>query len=99
MRRKLHPVAILLVVSACASAPSTERSYVPDRPEVPRPEGIESEGLTEVRDSLGEQRSEARELENALNITPTELASALAPTWYETAFSPITSVLGFFGLW
>jgi hypothetical protein len=99
MRRTLPLCAILLLASACASAPSTERPYVPGRPEVPRPEGIESEGLTEVRDAIGEQRSEARELENALNITPTELASGLAPTWYETALSPFTSVLGFFGFW
>lgn len=92
-------LAFLLVLGACASTPSTERSYVPGRPEVPRPEGVEPDGLVEVRDSLGEQRSEARELENALSITPTELASGIAPTWYETALSPFTSLLGFLGLW
>lgn len=91
--------AVLVVLGACSSAPSTEHAYVPDRPEVPRPAELETEGLAEVRDSLGEQRSTARELENALNIHPTEIASQMAPTWYETALSPFTSVLGFFGLW
>jgi hypothetical protein len=99
MRKTPALAAILLLVSACASAPSTERVYVPGRPEVPRPEGIESEGLTAVRDSIDEQRSTARDLENALNLTPTQLNALGGPAWYETALSPFTSFLGFFGLW
>lgn len=100
MRRTLPLAAILLVATACASAPSTERPYVPGRPEVPRPEGIESEGLAEVRDSLAAQRTEAREMENVLNFSPTELDALGGPTWYESAiFQPITSVLEFLKIW
>ena len=85
-------VACLGLCTACASSPETDRPIVPDRPEVNRPEGVEPEGLADIRSSIGEQRAAARERENALVLTPNELSTTSMTPWYETALWPVVQI-------
>ena len=78
----------VLVAAGCSSAPTTERPQVPDRPEVQRPDGVEPEGLADMRDTLGEQRAAARERENALVVKPSSMSTTtLDEPWYDTALN------------
>lgn len=85
-------VVCLGLCGACASAPETDRPAVPDRPEVNRPEGLEPEGLADIRSSIGAQRTAARERSNALMMTPNELSTTSTTPWYETALWPVVQV-------
>src|SRR5688572_23614021 len=86
-------LACLLLLGACASDPTMERSTVPDRPEVQRPEGLEPEGLAEVRNTLAAQRMEARERENTLTLQPNALSTTTETPWYESVFGPFADLL------
>ena len=70
---------------------------MPDRPEVMRPKGVEPEGLADVRDTLGEQRAEARERENATLITPNEMSTHPTTPWYDSVFRTVSDAFRFFG--
>jgi hypothetical protein len=98
----LLPV-VLAAAAACSSQPEMGRPSVPDRPEVQRPEGIEPEGLAEVRDTLGAQRAEAREMENATLISPNALSTHPTTPWYESVYDTVGNTLGsamrFLGMW
>jgi hypothetical protein len=94
MRGALLLTAVL-AAAGCSSAPTTDRPAVPDRPEVQRPDGVEPEGLADMRDSLGEQRAAARERENALVVKPNALQQTSEDaTWYENAYSWIGNSVG-----
>ena len=88
---------VLAVLAACSSQPEMDRPSVPDRPEVMRPDGVEPEGLADVRDTLGAQRAEARERENATLITPNEMSTHPTTPWYSSVMSTVSSALRFFG--
>ena len=100
MRGAILPTAVLLL-AGCASAPTTDRPQVPDRPEVQRPDGVEPDGLATMRDSIGEQRAAARERENALVVKPNALSTTSTdPAWYETALNWAGNSIGqVAGLW
>lgn len=99
MRVATFLLPLALWTAACSSQPEMDRPAVPDRPEVQRPEGVEPEGLAEVRDSLAEQRAEARERENATLITPNEMGTHPTTPWYASVLNPVFDALRFFGLW
>jgi len=86
MRRAV--VLTVLCLAACSSAPTAERQQLPDRPEVQRPDGVEPEGLADMRESLGDQRAAARERENALVMKPNALStSPTEASWSDEAMS------------
>jgi hypothetical protein len=85
---------VVLVLTACSSAPSTDREALPDRPDVQRPDGLVPDGLTDVRNQLADQRATAREQENALMIKPNALSQTPSDSSFtDTLLSPFT------GLW
>jgi hypothetical protein len=95
MRRTPYLLPLLLVVAACSSAPTTDRPQVPDRPEVHRPEGVEPDGLSAMRDDIGGQRAAARERENALVVKPNALqTTSMDEPWYETAIGWVGRSVG-----
>lgn len=75
-----------LLLGACSSQPATDRAVLPDRPEVHRPEGVEPDGLADIRSQLAAQRGEARERDNALNLRAAPMSQTSDP-WYETAWN------------
>jgi hypothetical protein len=83
----------LLVLGACSSTPSTDRPGSPDRPEVPRPEGVEPAGLADMRDTLGAQRADARAMDNALNVNSTSATMPSDQTFLESVFSPVANTM------
>ena len=83
----------LVLAGACSSTPTTDRPGSPDRPEVPRPEGVEPEGLSDMRDTLGEQRSEAREMDNALNVNRSSASTYSDETFLESMFNPVADAM------
>jgi hypothetical protein len=91
----------VLLAAGCSSAPTTDRPQVPDRPEVQRPDGVEPEGLADMRDAIGQQRAAAREQENALVVKPNALnQTTLDEPWYDTAINWVGSSIGqVAGLW
>jgi hypothetical protein len=89
------PLAALLALSACSSQPVASRPTLPDRPEVHRPDGMEPEGLADIRDMLAAQRGETRALENATLVQPATLSPHSTTPWYETVFSPFADLLYF----
>jgi hypothetical protein len=96
MRGVLLLTAVLLA-TGCSSAPTTDRPQVPDRPEVQRPDGVEPEGLADMRDTLGEQRSAARERENALVLKPNSMqTTTMDEPWYDTALNWMGKSVGQF---
>lgn len=101
MTRAAALPTLLLLVAACSSAPTTERPSVPGRPEVQRPDGVEPDGLAEIRDTLGEQRSAARERTDALVVKPNDLSQTNDDaSWLETAYSWVgESIAQVVGLW
>ncbi len=85
---------VVLVLAACSSAPSTDRSVLPDRPDVERPDGLVPDGLNDMRNSLADQRSQARDMENALMVKPNALSQTPTDSSLtDTLLSPFT------GLW
>jgi hypothetical protein len=90
-------VPVVLAAAACSSQPEMDRPSVPDRPEVARPEGVEPEGLSEMRDTLSSQRAEARERENATIISPNSLSTHPTTPWYDSVLGTVESALRFFG--
>lgn len=99
MRGVVSLPVVLACAAACSSQPEMDRPAVPDRPEVQRPEGVEPEGLAEMRDSLSEQRTEARARENATIITPNAMGTHPTTPWYESTLNTMADALRFFGLW
>jgi hypothetical protein len=89
VRGKLLGLALL--AAACSSQPEYERPVV-ERPEVERP-AVEPEGLSEMRDTLAAQRAEAREMENALLLSPDTMGAEPAMPWYESILWPIAEIL------
>jgi len=89
-------LTIVLAAGACSSTPSTDRPGSPDRPEVPRPEGVEPEGLADMRDTIGAQRAEARAEDNALNIHPTSATQYSDQTFLESIFTPVADAMHWF---
>ena len=87
-------LASALCCGACASAPSTERPSV-DRPEIQRADSVEPAGLTEMRNSIGDQRAAARDTTNALSLTPNTLSQHPDQTFLESVFSPMADVMQF----
>jgi uncharacterized lipoprotein YmbA len=104
MRRAI--VLSVLLLAACSSAPTADRQELPDRPEVPRPEGVEPEGLADMRESLADQRAAAREHENAVVTKPNTLQTTSdEPTWAQEAlgwagntFGQVAGLLRLLGL-
>ena len=94
----LLPV-VLAVLAACSSQPEMDRASVPDRPEVMRPDGVEPDGLADMRDTLAGQRAEARERENAAIITPNAMSTHPTTPWYESVLDTVGSALSYFGVW
>jgi hypothetical protein len=92
MRNAALLLTAALAAGACSSQPTADRPGSPDRPEVMRPEGVEPDGLAEMRDTLGAQRAQAREQDNALNLTPTS-ATPADQSFLESIFSPVGSAL------
>jgi hypothetical protein len=86
-------LTIVLAAGACSSTPSTDRPGSPDRPEVPRPEGVEPEGLADMRDTIGEQRAEARTQDNALNVHSTSATQYSDQTFFESIFTPVADAM------
>lgn len=84
-----------LAMGACSSQPSMDRPGAPGRPEIPRPEGVEPEGLTEMRDTLSAQRSDARSMDNALNLNATPATQYSDQTFLESIFTPIADAMEF----
>ncbi len=101
MTRAAALPTLVLLAAACSSAPTTDRPQVPGRPEVQRPDGVEPDGLADIRDTLGEQRSAARERTDALVVHPNELQTTTEDaTWLETAYSWVgESIAQVIGLW
>jgi hypothetical protein len=98
MRGAASLLVVLVSAAACSSQPAIDRQSVPDRPEVQRPEGVEPEGLTDMRNELSDQRGEARARENAAIITPNAMGTHPTTPWYETALNTVWDALRFFGL-
>ena len=94
----LLPV-VLAVAAACSSQPEMDRPAVPDRPEVQRPEGLEPEGLAEMRDAIGAQRAEARERENATIITPNAMGTHPVNPWYDSVLDTVSDAVMFLAGW
>ena len=99
MRASVLLPVVLAAATACSSQPEMDRPAVPDRPEVQRPEGVEPEGLTEMRDSIGAQRAEARERENATIITPNAMSTHPVTPWYDTVLNTVADAIRFVGGW
>lgn len=99
MRASVLLPVVLAAAAACSSQPEMDRPAVPDRPEVQRPEGLEPEGLAEMRDAIGSQRAEARERENATIITPNAMGTHPTTPWYESTLNTVSDALRFFGVW
>ena len=98
MRAVVFLPVVLATLAACSSQPEMDRASVPDRPEVQRPDGVEPDGLADMRDTLASQRAEARERENATIITPNAMTTHPTTPWYESVFNTVGDVLSFFGL-
>ena len=90
---------VLAVLAACSSQPEMDRPSVPDRPEVQRPEGVEPEGLAEMRDTIASQRAEARELENAAIITPNAMGTHPTTPWYDPVLDTVSDLVMFLAGW
>jgi hypothetical protein len=93
-RAALLPTVLLL--GACSSQPTTDRAVLPERPEVHRPDGVEPDGLLEMRSALAAQRAEARERDNALNMRAAPMSETGQP-WYEQAWEFFDGFAKFIG--
>lgn len=75
---------LLPLLAACASD-GAERHALPDRVQPQRPDGLEPDGVAEMRDTLGERREANRELMDATLIQPQELETN-SGSWFDGLF-------------
>lgn len=73
------PLLIALLAAAAAAggcaSDGPERSTLPDRPTVERPDGIVPDEVLDMRSELADRRSDSRDLMDASMVSTTELGT------------------------
>lgn len=88
--RLLTPLLLLAVVACGSDGP--QRSHVPDRPQVQRPDGLEPDGVVEMRETLAGQRADSRAAMDAALIQSNELETDEG-SWLDGLWNGVLNLL------